>query len=59
VLGDMKRLPAILESSQAVGVIVAGGDSDALWLAQLVQVCQEHGCWLRRLRLEFEIVDFL
>jgi len=42
-----------------VGVIVAGGDSDALWLAQLVQVCREHGCWLRRLRLEFERVDFL
>jgi UDP-GlcNAc:undecaprenyl-phosphate GlcNAc-1-phosphate transferase len=58
VLGDLKRLPAILESSQAVGLIVAGGDSDALWLAQLAQVCQEHGCWLRRLRLEFEMVDF-
>jgi UDP-GlcNAc:undecaprenyl-phosphate GlcNAc-1-phosphate transferase len=59
VLGDLKRLPAILESSQAVGVIVAGGDGDALWLAQLAQVCREHGCWLRRLRLEFEMVDFL
>jgi UDP-GlcNAc:undecaprenyl-phosphate GlcNAc-1-phosphate transferase len=58
VLGDLKRLPAILESSQAVGVIVTGVDSDALWLAQLAQVCQEHGCWLRRLRLEFEVVDF-
>ena len=55
VLGDLKRLPAILESSQAVGVIVAGGDGDALWLAQLAQVCREHGCWLRRLRLEFEM----
>ena len=58
VLGDLKRLPAILESSQAVGVIVTGGDGDALWLAQLGQVCREHGCRLRRLRLEFEMVDF-
>jgi UDP-GlcNAc:undecaprenyl-phosphate GlcNAc-1-phosphate transferase len=57
VLGDLKRLPAILESSQAVGVIVTGVDNDALWLAQLAQVCREHSCWLRRLRLEFESVD--
>jgi UDP-GlcNAc:undecaprenyl-phosphate GlcNAc-1-phosphate transferase len=58
VLGDLTQLPGILESSPAVGVIVTGMDSDALWLAQLAQVCQEHGCWLRRLRLEFEMVDF-
>ena len=58
VLGDMKQLPDILVSSQVVGVIVAGANSDPLWLAQLALVCQEHGCWLRRLRLEFETVDF-
>jgi len=59
VLGDLKRLPAILESSQAVGVIATEVDNDELWLAQLAQMCQEHGCWLRRLRLEFEVVDLL
>ena len=58
VLGGLERLSAILERTQAVGVIVAGIDGDALWLTQLVQVCQEHSCWLRRLRLEFEMVDF-
>lgn len=59
VLGDVERLPAILEDSHAVGVIVTGVDGNAPWLAELVQVCQQHGCWLRRLRLEFEEIDSL
>jgi UDP-GlcNAc:undecaprenyl-phosphate GlcNAc-1-phosphate transferase len=57
VLGDLDRLAAILDHKEAVGVIIALNEGNTPWQADLLAICQAHGCWIRRLRLEFEEVD--
>ncbi len=56
VLGDLDRLAAILDHKEAEGVIITANEGNAPWQADLLTICQAHGCWIRRLRLEFEEV---
>ncbi len=56
VLGNLDQLEAILQRKQIHGVIYAG-ISDTPTLNQLVARCAVHSCWVKRLHLEFELLE--
>jgi UDP-GlcNAc:undecaprenyl-phosphate GlcNAc-1-phosphate transferase len=58
VLGGLEQLEAILGRSQVDGVIVTGEalENGAL-LEKVAPACRKHGCWVRSLRLEFELLE--
>jgi UDP-GlcNAc:undecaprenyl-phosphate GlcNAc-1-phosphate transferase len=57
VMGESSGLEAILENRQIDGLILAGLDSYVSIESDIRVICKRHGCWLRRLRLEFEILE--
>jgi UDP-GlcNAc:undecaprenyl-phosphate GlcNAc-1-phosphate transferase len=57
VLGDSSGLKAVLENRQIDGIILAGLDSHFSIENDIRVICKSHDCWLRRLRLEFEILE--
>ncbi|HEX7973962.1 MAG TPA: hypothetical protein VF498_06115, partial [Anaerolineales bacterium] len=57
VLGNLEQLAELLEQRKIDGVILAAGFSDQDGLQEKVfTICRAHGCWVRSLRLEFELV---
>lgn len=56
VLGGLEQLETILKRRPVAGVILAGPDLASADQQNLYQVCQEYGCWVRSLKLEFEKV---
>jgi UDP-GlcNAc:undecaprenyl-phosphate/decaprenyl-phosphate GlcNAc-1-phosphate transferase len=58
VLGDLRQLGNILERSHINGVILTATNFEGDNLRQTVlTTCQNRGCWVRNLRLEFEPVE--
>lgn len=57
VLGGPSDLERILTRKRIVGLILAGLDETSSEAAGVLALCQQHGCWVRRLRLEFDRVD--
>jgi FlaA1/EpsC-like NDP-sugar epimerase len=57
VLGGSEELETILERGQIEGLILAGERANARVSDDLTAACRRHGCWVRRLRLEFEILE--
>ncbi len=58
VLGDLERLDSILRSERIDGVILTHEYSkEEEMLKRVTQTCREHGCWIRNLRLEFELME--
>ncbi len=55
VLGGLEQLQALLEREQVEGMILTGEDTPGS--LQAVALCQQKGCWVRRLCLEFELVE--
>ena len=55
VLGNMENLPAILDHHHISGVILTDSEIELGAQNELAGLCQQRGCWVRRLRLEFEI----
>jgi UDP-GlcNAc:undecaprenyl-phosphate GlcNAc-1-phosphate transferase len=55
VLGSPDHLDAILKSHRIEGVIFAGLHNGTE--SDLLAVCQRNHCWVRSLRLEFELVE--
>lgn len=53
VLGGLSHLEAILQRQMIKGVILAGIDLAPDDEKALRDICQRHGCWVRRLKLEF------
>lgn len=56
VLGSIEKLPTILEYSHAAGVILAFTLDESPWTAEIFRICQEQGRWVRKLRLDFELL---
>lgn len=58
ILGGYDQLEMILESREINGVVVS---ADANYsnpdLDHIIQVCHSKGCWVRALRLDFELVE--
>jgi FlaA1/EpsC-like NDP-sugar epimerase len=58
VLGGPGELAEILKGQQIEGLVITNdADLPRAAQAQLVATCQAHGLWVRRLRLEFELVE--
>jgi UDP-GlcNAc:undecaprenyl-phosphate/decaprenyl-phosphate GlcNAc-1-phosphate transferase len=57
VLGGLAQLDAVLQRQQVAGVILAGIQPDQVELSAIHQVCQVHGCWVRNLKLDFELSE--
>ena len=57
VLGGPQDLEELLTRKQAQGLVIAGVDTEQIALDQVIDACRVHGCWVRRLRLEFESLD--
>jgi UDP-GlcNAc:undecaprenyl-phosphate GlcNAc-1-phosphate transferase len=57
VLGGLDQLEEILDQYQVRGVVYAGGEADQdPGLSRLFDTCQRYGCWVRKMRVEFENV---
>lgn len=58
VLGGPDQLEKLLERKQIDGVILAGvANGDGRLEGQVIETCHRHGCWVRSLRLEFELLE--
>jgi UDP-GlcNAc:undecaprenyl-phosphate GlcNAc-1-phosphate transferase len=57
VLGDPGELGTFLERLQVQGLILAGEGMGGISGDDLVALCRSHGCWVRRLFLEFEKIE--
>lgn len=54
VIGGIPKLANYLEHSDVQGVILIGLEIPAELIQQVQEICQDHTCWVRRLRLELE-----
>jgi UDP-GlcNAc:undecaprenyl-phosphate GlcNAc-1-phosphate transferase len=54
VLGGTAQLESILQRQSIAGVILAGISLSPAEQQALNDLCRAHGCWVRRLKLEFE-----
>ncbi len=59
VLGSLESLQVLLKRSGADGIILAADGLSADSIRQIKTISQQQGCWLRRLRLEFELLNDL
>lgn len=60
VLGNLSQVGEILAERQVQGMIItANARRDGELKKRLVEVCRQHQCWVRSLRLEFELLDGL
>ena len=57
VLGGLERLDEILERVQVHGIILAGVDPKSPAWESMRALAQQQRCWVRSLRLDFEIVE--
>lgn len=58
VMGGIEPLQKLLEKNELDGLILATGGYTADGFAdQVVALCRSRGCWVRSLRLEFELVE--
>ena len=57
VLGRLAMLDELLNARRAQGVILAGIEPASPAGQAAAAVCAAHGCWLRSLRLEFELIE--
>ncbi len=55
VLGGLAQLDTVLQKQPVAGVILAGVDPEIVDLVTLHRLCQAHGCWVRTLKLDFEL----
>ncbi len=58
VLGAPDQLDSILSRRRVIGMILT---TDAInppeIQGQMIEICRQHGCWVRTMRLEFELVE--
>jgi UDP-GlcNAc:undecaprenyl-phosphate GlcNAc-1-phosphate transferase len=58
VLGNLSQVSEILAERQVQGMIItANAGRDGELEKRLVEICRQHQCWVRSLRLEFELLD--
>jgi len=57
VLGGPPDLERLLARKRVAGLILAGLDESSPEAAALLTLCRQRGCWVRCLRLEFDLLD--
>jgi UDP-GlcNAc:undecaprenyl-phosphate GlcNAc-1-phosphate transferase len=58
ILGGYNLLNTIIDQKQIDGVIITESDINADELIQeIIPVCRERKCWIRSLKLEFELIE--
>lgn len=57
VLGDLQALPELIRRERINGLILTVENLPEVDKAALPGLCSAYGCWLRRLRLEFEPIS--
>lgn len=57
ILGATQELPLILKRRPVAGVILANPAIDSERCRAVLEICRQHGCWVRSLRMEFELLD--
>ncbi len=58
ILGGISNLDSVLSSAQVEGVLLTPDENfSAEVVQQIVTTCHTHGCWVRTLRLEFELLE--
>ena len=55
VLGSLNQLESIIVKEGVDGVILTTGDG-SIW-SKVIPVCKTHGCWVRSLRIDFDLVE--
>jgi FlaA1/EpsC-like NDP-sugar epimerase len=58
ILGGFNQLEALLDQKSIDGVVLTVDERNSIDLIdRITVVCHAQGCWVRTLRLEFELVD--
>ena len=58
ILGSPEQLELILQRDRIDGLVIAGDDPlDSPVMRQVVEVCRRKGCWVRVLKLDFDLID--
>jgi len=51
-------LNSIVEQEEVDGIIITENDLDTYAiLREISSICRSHGCWIRTLKLEFELIE--
>jgi FlaA1/EpsC-like NDP-sugar epimerase len=59
ILGDYSQIGEIIENKNVDGIVVTQDPNlTGEGLASLVKTCNEHGRWVRNLKLEFELMEY-
>lgn len=58
ILGGYDLLKPIIEQKQINGIIIAGSEINSdEYIQEILSICHEQKCWVRTLKLEFELVE--
>ena len=57
VLGGVDQLVDIIEHKQIKGIILTKQEQPSQNTKRLIEICHQNGCWVRRLQLDFEMVE--
>jgi len=58
ILGGYDMLNSIVEQEEVDGIIITENDLDTYaTLREISSICRSHGCWIRTLKLEFELIE--
>jgi FlaA1/EpsC-like NDP-sugar epimerase len=58
ILGGPDQLETILSRDRVDGIVITGDDSlDNPLLRQVIDACRSKGCWVRVLKLEFDLLE--
>ncbi len=58
ILGGYDLINSIIEQRQIDGIIITASEINSYeFIQEILPVCHEHGCWIRTLKLEFELVE--
>jgi hypothetical protein len=58
ILGDLSQIAEIIESKHVAGIVLTQDPNlTGEAIADLIQTCNEHGRWVRNLKLEFELME--
>ena len=59
ILGDLSQIVEIIENKDVDGIVVTQDPNlTGEALDRLVKTCHELGCWVRNLKLEFELMEY-
>jgi hypothetical protein len=57
IVGGIEELDKLIIENQISGVIIASKDHMSDVPTMISDICRQRGCWLRSLRLEFELLE--